>query len=340
LSCGSNIYQTLSDNFNRISNSAYAHFGYNTDLNGRDEIYRLTVTQSSTVTINLTHTTENLAMVLFKGSLNCTSLGTCRLDLSDVEDVTNSHSEYSDQIGPLHLTPGTYILVVDSRVNQSSTYNLKVNCTPTFTGCVTGTTRLLYDDFDDYQYGSVSPQAVSWFKWYSSATYDAEVKGSTANKYLYLVRKDNVATTNQPNVLWRHGYRSNTGSYAIKMSLYVPDNRSAYLNLQKRLSYPNTNNEFGAGIYFESDGTGRVRIGGNDQHFTYPQGQWITIQITINLSANRVYFYINGTLKESWACTSTFNGSSSNKSIEAIQFYPYASNSQFYVDNLCFAKYQ
>jgi hypothetical protein len=338
-SCGTNTNQTLHDNANRVSNSAYAHFGYSTDLNGRDEIYRLNVTQSSIVTINLTNTSRNLAMVLFKGSINCTSIGTCNVLLSSVIDVTTSSSEYSDQIGPVQLAPGTYILVIDSKVNQSSNYNLRVNCTPIYTGCVTGTTRLLYDDFQNYQYGPVSHQSYYWLKWFSSSTNDAEVAGNSSNKYLHLVRKSNATTANQPAVLWRFGHRSNTGSYALKMIMWVPQNRSAYFSIQKRLTYQNSNNEYGARMFLEAGGQGRVLIGGNTYAFTYSHNTWMNIQINMNLNLNRTYFYINGVLKASWPSTSYSGGANGTKAIEAIQFYPHASNSQFYVDNLCFSKY-
>jgi len=339
LGCGSDITQTLSDNINRVSNSVYAHFGYATDLNGRDEIYRFTVTQSSVVTINLTNTSRNLAMVLFRGSVQNYPNSTYKLNLSSVVDVTNSSSEHSDLVGPVQLTPGTYILVIDSKINQSSSYRLRATCTAVNSGCVNGTNTLLADNFNQYQYGNVSPQSYYWEKWFSSSVNDAVVTGSAANKYLYLEHKSAATSANQPNVLWRHGYRSTSGNYAIKMSLYIPSNRSAYFSMQKRLTYKNTDNEYGARFFFNAGGQGRVLIGGSTYNFTYTPGTWMTIQLSVNFNVNRTYFYINNVQKANWACTSYHAGANGSKSIEALQFYPYASNSAFFVDNICFSKY-
>lgn len=280
-------------------------------------------------------------MALFRnGFSDCvaTPQGTyCYMTFTSVIDVTNSSSNSTDLVGPVALEPGIYTLVVDSAPSKPSNYRLRMNCSPVNPGCVANSTTLLYDNFEDYTLGNLSPQAFHWSKWNAGSTYDAQVLRSGSSQYSYFNRVANVASNNQPNSLLRVGAHT-SGSYALTMKMWIYQGRSAYFNMQKRLTPGNNQNETGALFYFRSGGNGQVRVGNSAINFTYPHNQWMDIRLVINITTNHTFFYINGVQKASWPTSWAATGLIGTSRLEGFQFYPYASNSQFYIDDICFSR--
>jgi len=337
--CGNTKYGTVYGHSNKIHDGVYNHFGLNSNLNGRDYIYLLYVPHDRTVEFELSNTNQNLAMVLFKTNVLQTS-PYHRLQLTDVKAYSTSHSIYGDKVGPVYLTPGYYALVVDSRYGYYSNFKLQVKCaSSTSTGCVPSTLHVLSDDFKGYSTGNISHQSARWDKWNSGAYYDGQVvwNSNYSDKLLKIERKS-TSSSHQPDVLWKFGTRS-WGHYVLNMKMWIYNGNSGYFNLQKNLTYGNNNNEFGGQVYFYSNGTGKVYIGGQNYHFSYGQNKWMDIRIDVNFYTNQTRLIIDGHTKATWPCTWWAHGYYGTKQLEAIDFYPYASNSRFYVSNICLSRY-
>lgn len=339
VTCGSNVNGSVYGHTNKISDAVYSHFGLSSNLNGSDFIYLFNVQNAMTVEFELSNTNQNLAMVLFKTNVALASTF-YHLSLTDVKAYSTSTSIYGDNIGSIHLTPGFYALVIDSRYGYPSNFKLKVACaSSTTSGCIPYTTGLKFDDFSNYSIGTISAQSASWNKWNPSASYDGEVVfASNSSSKLLRVERKNTTTANQPDVLWKFGTR-NSGHYAISMKMWVYSYKSAYFNIQKNLTNNNQSNEFGGQVYFYSNGTGVVNIAGQNYGFSYGQNKWMDIKIDVNFYTNQTKLIIDGVTKATWPCTWWSNGYNGSSQIEAIDFYPYASNSQFFLSKVCLSKY-
>ena len=281
---------------------------------------------------------------MFTGERRCISNTVtgmrCELVLGSRIAGSSSASMYGDFIGPVTLEPGTYILIVDSRPGYASNFNLQISCNPVYAGCVTGTTTLLYDNFESYRQGALDPQAFHWAKYNPWASYDAEVGQNGGGNYATIQYQSNATPANQSSPLLLVGSRTN-GNYVLSTKMWIFPNRSAYFDVQTRLTPNNAYNEVGARIYFYGDGTGRVYQGNSTyyQTFTYPQNQWMTIQLQLGLDNNFFTLGINGLHKAEWRSNAYSAVGTGARRIEAIRFYPFATNSQFFLDEVCFAKY-
>ncbi len=339
INCGNIKYGTVYGHSNKIHNGVYNHFGLDANLNGRDYIYTFYVPNDMTVEFDLDNTNQNLAMVLFKANIALATTFTA-LQLTDVKAYSTSSSIHSDNVGLVHLTPGYYALVIDSRYGYYSNYKLSVKCaSSTSTGCVPSTLKVLSDDFKGYTTGNISNQSARWDKWNSGAAYDGEVVwNSNYSDKLLKIQHKSTSSYHQPDVLWKFGHRS-WGHYVLNMNMWVYSGNSAYFNLQKNLTFNNSNNEFGGQVYLYSNGTGKVYIGGNNYHFSYGQNKWMDIRIDVNFYTNQTRLIIDGHTKATWPCTWWAHGKYGSKQLEAIDFYPYASNSRFWVSNVCLSRY-
>lgn len=348
IACGNTINGTLTDGTSKFSNATYLRFNLVGSLNGRDDIYTLTLPQPAVVTLSLRNTTENLAMVLFEGTVvrtpvNDNSIPSSIVQLKSVEDFTNSASDYGDLIGPVFLPAGSYVLAIDGPSGQESHYSLKMNCDyltgnpdqPTSNG-----STLIKDKFDDYNVGNdLSPQANHWVKYRTDAKLDAKVfkSSNSLNQYAYFAHKEGIVTNDQPNVILRTGTRA-SGRYQLQTKLWVNQGRNARIGIIKRFSAGNTSNEVGAQIYFTGNGNGIINVNSKVISFTYPQSEWMTVRIAIDFTSNKYELSINGIKKASWDANWEVNSATGSKRIEAFQFQATANNAQFYLDDLSFNK--
>lgn len=349
IACGNQINGSLSDGTNKFSNSTYLRFNLVGSLNGRDDIYTLNLPQPAVITLSLRNTTENLAMVLFEGtvvreSVKDNNVATSIVQLKSVEGFTNSTSDYGDLIGPVFLPAGSYVLAVDGPSGQESHYSLKMNCDylsgnpdqPTGNG----STTLIKDKFDSYIAGNdLSIQANHWVKYRTAAKLDAKVlkSSNTLNQYAYFAQQEGIETNDQPNVILRTGTRT-SGEYQLQTKLWVYQGRNARIGIIKRFSTGNASNEIGAQIYFTGNGNGIITINSKVLSFTYPQGQWMALGIAIDFTSNKYELSINGAKKASWDADWDVNSAMGSKRIEAFQFQATSNNAQFYLDDLSFNK--
>jgi hypothetical protein len=336
ISCGLNISGTLTDGTSKLNSDDYAAFRLIGEMDGRDDIYSITIGRSSIVTLNL-RTTENLAMILFEGSATRNVSFGSTLNLRSAKDWTNSKSDYGDLVGPILLEPGTYVLVVDGPSRNESKYTLKMTCRELGTQ-TPDPNVLIKDDFDAYNVTSgLSPQADHWVK-YDARSKDAEVIKSSSNinnKLAYFASEndDNV------DVLLRTGTRV-TGNWELKTKLWIPEGRTAKFSMIQRLMPGNTGNTVGAQIYFRSNGTGLIMLPGSDNNitFSYPRNKWMELEFELDFGNNKARLKIDRQQRGEWPANLTNSTTQRTARLEAFHFSTSYGNAQFFLDDLTFSK--
>ena len=333
LSCGNSVYGSTYGKGNTVHNGIYRNFGLSTNLDGQDDIFVVEINSYTTADFILSNTSRNLGMVLFKGYRNCSSWS-CQYTFQQLITRTTSSSVYGDALYGVTLSPGFYLLVVDSEPYGESNFNLQMNCI----GGTTGACGLYgTDNFNYYYNGNLTPQACHWTKWNPYAYFDAQVEGGS-DKWAHFERKS-TSDSNQPDVLLnlkRHG----NNNYHINFDIWMPYYRSGYFNIQKALSYNNSSNEFGAEVFFYSNSSGVVRIAGNHYPFRYTQGKWTRVRIYANVNAGGyTAISIDGYNVVNYPSTWTASSYYGSNNIQAIDFYTNASDSDFYIDNVSVSNY-
>jgi hypothetical protein len=333
LSCGNSVYGSTYGKGNTVHNGIYQNFGLNANLNGQDDIYVVEINNYTTADFLLSNTNRNLGMVLFKGYVNCSSWS-CNYTFTQLVTRTTSASLYGDALYGVILSPGTYLLVVDSEPYGESNFNLQMTCASSTSGyCgLYGT-----DNFGSYYNGDLTPQACHWSKWNPYAYYDAQVEGSY-DKWAHIERKS-TSQSNQPDVLLNLKQHGNN-VYRINFDFWVPSYNSGYFNIQKVLSYNNSSNEFGAQVYFYSNGSGVVKIAGNNYYFYYTQARWTRVSIYANANyGGYTAISLDGYTVANYPSAWTSTGYYGNNKIQAVDFYAHASDANFYVDNVTVSNY-
>ncbi|MEM1325984.1 MAG: hypothetical protein AAGI23_08530 [Bacteroidota bacterium] len=329
ISCNQSLSESTIYKSNKVSSSTYRRMGLNANLDGGDQIYAFTLTETTTVSFSLSNTTNNLAMILFEGLLNCTATS-CGFHLNKIVARTSSSSIYGDNLSDVELKAGTYILVVDGVAGYASNYNIEMTCS-----AIGHSVFHAIDDFQSYYAGLLSPQSNRWSKWNNYATYDGQVVVDRSYKYLFMERKTNIASSHQPDMIYKL-LPADNDIYKINFNLWVADNRSAYFSIQKRLSYLNQSNEFGAQVYFYSNGRGAVKIAGEFYYFTYQHNRWLDIAIDVRTDAatNHGIIYIDGSHEIHFEASAQANFTNGSRNVAALGFYPVFSDSKFWVDNI------
>ena len=311
----------------------YGRFGLKTDLEGYEKVYYLNVEREKSVTFKLYSYHHDVAMILLKGvdgELSCDINGDREDAVERAEKLvayTTARARRTKYLGPVRLKPGVYFLVLDSKRGRGSKFKLELDCRNNYETC--GSRGIFYDKFVAYQQGDISNQSVYYEKWNAEAYYDGRVVETNSSGYgpAMLIQRQRTYTAHQPNVLLCLGERK-FGTYSLEMELGVHRGYSAYFSEQKVLSEKNRSNERGVEFYFKSDGQGIIKGRNFTKYFSYRNGYWQKLKLYYDFHRGRVKFYIGGHLIHEWSM-------SGSKQIEAIQFYPYYSNSKYFVDRVC-----
>ena len=329
LHCGSYVAGSTIGRYNRYNDNFYESLGFNSNLNGGDKIYYFQLTQEQIVNFYLTNTHKNLAMLLFKGHFEWNN-GHISERFDDLEAWSTSTSPTMERLANLHLTPGHYLLIIDSAPAGESSFNLSVACHPVNTSCnSTPGVGLFDDDFQAYALGNISVQSPNWNKW-NDNPYDGEV---VAGKYLKVDYKEGKPWGDQADFILDLGQRS-TGNYQLTFDMWLYTNNTASFNIQKIVR-----TELGAAFYISKNGEGRIYLeSGIIKEFDFPNNQWAKVRFDVNMDLNRTYMYINNQYITSWACTaSRYAGNPNHKLFRGLNFLT-SSYGLYYIDNVCFIK--
>ncbi len=327
LTCGARLVSSNNSNHNNFTDYFYGSRGYGTNLNGGDNIYYFDATQDMRVTFSLRtqgYNRENLAMFMFEGDYD---------DRNHVARVrqhvahSSSTSRYSEELRDVSVRRGRrYILVVDSAPNRGCDYNISVTCSNGGGGNPQPTTC---DNFESYRLDYLTPQNPSKYERWDYNSKDGQIVRGSSN-LLYMARDPYSGASTQADVIFKTG-RYRTGHRTLSMNMWIYRGRSGYFNIQKRLRQ-----EYGAEIYFHDGGYGELRIGSQAYNFNYPQSTWFTVEMDFDFNSGRANLKIDNRVVRSWPIRYNANATNGSSQIEGVDFYVPKSDSEFYIDNLCF----
>jgi hypothetical protein len=325
--CGSRITSTTIGRFNNYDDHFYGQLGFDTYLNGGDKVYYITLTQEQIVNFYLTNTYRNLAMMLFKGNYYWEN-GHVVERFDDLEAWSTSTSPTDERLANLRLTPGKYMLIIDSAPNAGSQFTLSVTCTPVSTSCnSTPGYGLFYDNFEHYYLGNISTQSPNWNNW-GGHYYDGQV---AAGKYLKVDYVENAPAYQQPNFSLDLGQRT-TGNYQLEFSMWVYNENTASIFMEKVI-----NSELGAGIYIGRNGQAGVYAENRLlTSFTYPTNKWAKVRLDVNLNSNVTSLYIDGFHKASWYCTNSYNAYDAHRRMFRGLKFSATHYGRYFIDNVCY----
>lgn len=325
IDCGDYLISSNNTYNNNFTDHFYASRGFNSNLNGGDNIYAFTPIGDMKTTFSLRtqgSNRQNLAMFLFEGDYDDVNH---RAYVRNVVAWSTSQSRYSEELKNISLKRGRqYILVVDSAPNRGCDYNLRVSCIGT--GIPQPATC---DDFDHYSNGYLTSQNPTKYEKWDFNSKDAEVQGGS-NKYIYFARDPYSGQSTQADVIYKTG-RVRSGRKTLSMNMWIYRGHSGYFNIQKRLRH-----EYGAEVYFHDGGHGELKIGGRAYNFRYPQNRWFTVEMDFDFHSQRVKLKVDNSLVRSWPTRYTVHSTSGSQQIEGVDFYVPKSDSEFWVDDLCF----
>ncbi len=352
IECGSQKSGSTEDNnFNTNDDVFYSRHLLTTNLDGNDRSYYIFVDQPKNYTFHLSKASTNLAMVLFKA--NITSPADNGTDQATEETqgmvaYSTSSSTMTEKLGPVYLDKGEYVLVIDSKPGQGSSFDLSVSCADAFIPC-SGKfgNGLIAETFEQYRnYADLSQLSSNWEDFSPQqglnafTIYTAGRRSRTDALLMYRrFATGNTVSANEPNVIFTLGER-NSGKYALEFDLGVYGGYSAYFNLVNFLTERNANNEVGAEFFFPSSGHGAVRVNGQIIPFNYRNGYWQTVKIVWDFPNNNVKMYLNNNpaAVASWQADQLNTGGTGFRSVEGVNFLPAYSNTAFLVDNFCFSQ--
>jgi hypothetical protein len=194
------------------------------------------------------------------------------------------------------------------------------------------------DEIEDYNPGDVTPQSPYWDIW------DADSEGATVTSQLAasgiqsLQIKGERAMGGPQDVVLRLD-NPGSSSYILDFRLFIPQNKSAYFGILHQLM-PYT---FGVDVYFDPLEAGVIYQGTELLgDFTYIYDQWMEVSIVVDQINDFTKILLNGTeiYSAKFSNTTDLNGSLINDdlSLGGINFYPFDTQYEFYIDDVYFYK--
>ncbi len=142
------------------------------------------------------------------------------------------------------------------------------------------------------------------------------------------------------NTILRLGNRT-SGKYELEFDVFLRTGKRGNYNILHTFTPNSTeaDDEVGAEIYFNGDGTGFVRAANIPWSFTYEMDKWVTIKHVFDFTRNEVKMYIDGYLRRTWHLDYTSTGTNGQKKLAGLQFKPLHNSYEIYVDDISFSSY-
>lgn len=194
------------------------------------------------------------------------------------------------------------------------------------------------EDFDSYNIGTLGPQSDCWTTWSNldGTRQDGWIDASGGNQYLTI--KSSQENGGFQDVILRLGDRT-SGKYRLSFKMYIFSGDKAYYNLLHEFTPGNSGYVHAYEVYFNGNGTGRVRHGGINQAFAYSMNAWNDVVQEIDINNDEVTLIIQGQYVARWrfseAAGSPILGT--NK-LASMNFYPVDGSYEYYIDEMNFTR--
>jgi len=197
------------------------------------------------------------------------------------------------------------------------------------------------DDFESYTVGGfLAAQNSTWWTTWSNApggNEDGEISAAFANSGANSVLLDVTGGTGS-DLIMKLGDRT-TGKYELKWMMYVETGNCGYYNIQHTQA-PGT--EWALECYFRTSGAGELYAGSSTAiAFTYPKDTWFEVKHLIDLDADNIKLYINGTLVNEWPISYQASSTTGMKQLGGIDFYAGAASGsgetpKYFIDDVTY----
>jgi hypothetical protein len=187
---------------------------------------------------------------------------------------------------------------------------------------------IICDNFDTYTLGALASQSAHWSTW-SGAEGGPEDGIVDSTYYNSPTNSMFIDSTGSQDVLLLLGNKED-GSYSLDFNVYIPAGRGGYYNIQDDET-PGI--QWDLEVYFNNGGSA-PGVGSfaafSDSTFTYPEDEWFNVKQVVDLDAELMSFWVNGTpvfQKIAYAV---------DGKIGSIDFFSASTNNKMYVDDVIF----
>lgn len=188
-----------------------------------------------------------------------------------------------------------------------------------FAGFVQSQTVLYEDNLDTYPTDSFLGvvQPTWWTTWSNlpGGGEDIQIKTTFSHTAPNSGSADKVG--GQTDAILKLGNKV-SGAYELKWFMYIETGKCGYYNIQHMQS-PGI--EWAFEIYFRTDGTFELQEGGNTINGTYPKATWFEAKHEIDLDADEIKLYINGSLIHTWPFSNEASAPGGTKQLGGVDFF-------------------
>lgn len=206
------------------------------------------------------------------------------------------------------------------------------------TGFVFSQTTLYEDNLDSYATDSfLAVENPTWWSTWSGSPgsgEDIQIKTTFAHSAPNSGICDVTSGTATDGLLLLGDKVS--GAYEVTWWMYVETNKCGYYNFQH---FESPGLEWAFEIYFRENGDFNLLHSGLQTDGTYPKATWFECKHVIDLDADLITLFVNGTEVESWPFSDQAGEEGGTKQLGAVDFYAGAfsgsgESPQFYIDDV------
>ena len=194
------------------------------------------------------------------------------------------------------------------------------------------------DDFESYTVGGylAVQNPDRWTTWSNApgTGEDATISNVFSSSPTKSVLVDD--TGGATDLLLKLGDKS-TGKYELQWMMYIESANAGYYNIQH---FQSPGIEFAMEVYFRTSGTGELSAGSSAAiAFTYPKDNWFEVKHIIDLDADHIQYYVNGTLVHDWPFSYQALTTIGTNQLGAVDFFAGAesgSTPKYFLDDVSF----
>jgi hypothetical protein len=193
-----------------------------------------------------------------------------------------------------------------------------------FFGMAVNAQTILYEDnIESYPVSSfIAQENTTWWTTWSGATggnEDGQVLETFANSPTKSVSVDIIpgGAASCTDLLLLLGDKT-SGAYELTWYMYVETGKCGYYNIQH---FESPGIEWAFELYFRTDGTTELNVGGNLITGTYPKDTWFEVKHEIDIDADNIKLYIDGTLFYEWPFSYQGGSTTGTNQLGSVDFF-------------------
>jgi len=196
--------------------------------------------------------------------------------------------------------------------------------------------ELYADDFEFYSLGDyIAESNPDWWTTWGNAPgtgEDGYISGNFAHsptQSLFIDPDDGLT-----DLILKLGNKT-SGAYHVNWHMYVEPGFQAYYNFQH---FQSPGIEWAFEIWFYSNETGKLLVGGTEYTFTYDAGTWFPVEHSINIDDDLASFTVNGTEVHSWPFSYEGGGIGGTNQLGGVDFWTDDNTYRYYIDDLSYVE--